>query len=225
VCALADQLDEARARGRRFDIDKARLLASGFLQEARRMVTTPRERGGGCAPRARAFAATCEAERSRLDTSDPQRWAEATIEWDRAGEPHPAAYCRWREAEALLERRTGRARADECLQQAWWASVSLGALPLQERTESLAQRARIPLRDAPETPASTVATDLGLTPREVEVLGQLAAGRTDREIADALFISKKTVSVHVSNLLRKLDVTNRVEAGRIGQAHGCAASR
>jgi len=224
VCSLADQLDEAQARGRRFDADKARLLASGFLQEARRIVTGGSERSGTCAPRARAFAATCAAERTRLDTSDPDRWAEAAGEWDVAGEPHPAAYCRWREAEALLERRTGRARADECLQQAWRTSVSLGASPLQERIERLAQRARIALRDAPEATASTVATDLGLTPREVEVLGQLAAGRTDREIADALFISKKTVSVHVSNLLRKLEVTNRVEAGRIGQAHGCPAN-
>ena len=46
------------------------------------------------------------------------------------------------------------------------------------------------------------------------MLGQLAAGRTDREIAESLFISKKTASVHVSNLLRKLDVANRVEAGK-----------
>ena len=103
--------------------------------------------------------------------------------------------------------------------------MELGARPLQEQIERLAQRARIPLPDdadaAASPPESTVAADLGLTPREVEVLGQLAAGRTDREIADSLFISKKTVSVHVSNLLRKLDVTNRVEAGRIGQAHGC----
>ena len=50
------------------------------------------------------------------------------------------------------------------------------------------------------------------------MLGQLADGRTDREIADSLFISKKTVSVHVSNVLRKLDVANRVEAGKVGQA-------
>ena len=55
---------------------------------------------------------------------------------------------------------------------------------------------------------------------EVEVLAQLAAGRTDREIAELLFISKKTVSVHVSNLLRKLDVANRVEAGKVAHAHG-----
>jgi DNA-binding NarL/FixJ family response regulator len=99
----------------------------------------------------------------------------------------------------------------------------MGAAPLKEKVERLAQRARIQLRqvsDAAPTDGSTLAADLGLTQREVEVLGQLASGRTDREIAEALFISKKTVSVHVSNLLRKLDVTNRVEAGRVGQAHG-----
>jgi DNA-binding NarL/FixJ family response regulator len=44
-------------------------------------------------------------------------------------------------------------------------------------------------------------------------------GRTDREIAETLYISKKTASVHVSNLLRKLDVANRVEAGKVGQAN------
>ena len=42
---------------------------------------------------------------------------------------------------------------------------------------------------------------------------------TDGEIAERLFISKKAVSVHVSDVLRKLDVPNRVEAGKIGQAH------
>jgi DNA-binding NarL/FixJ family response regulator len=65
-----------------------------------------------------------------------------------------------------------------------------------------------------------VAVDLGLTPREIEVLGQLAAGRRDAEIAEELFISKKTVSVHVSNLIRKLDGANRIEAGQIGRSVG-----
>ena len=65
-----------------------------------------------------------------------------------------------------------------------------------------------------------MASDLGLTSREVEVLGQLAVGKTDAQIAEQLFISKKTVSVHVSNLLRKLDVANRFDAGEIGQQAG-----
>jgi DNA-binding NarL/FixJ family response regulator len=67
---------------------------------------------------------------------------------------------------------------------------------------------------------AAVADDLGLTAREVEVLAQLAKGRTDRDIAEELFISKKTASVHVSNLLRKLDVASRIEAGRVGQHAG-----
>ena len=49
------------------------------------------------------------------------------------------------------------------------------------------------------------------------MLGYLASGRTDRQIADALFISKKTVSVHVSNVLRKLDAENRQSAGEVGK--------
>jgi DNA-binding CsgD family transcriptional regulator len=224
VRALADQCEDARGRGRRVDTDKARLLALGFQQEARRLVTGPRQRGGRCAPRAAAFAVTCDAERSRLDGSDPDLWADAARAWVEAGEPRPATYARWRQAEALLGRRASRSRAVDCLAEAWRASVQLGARPLRDQIERLAQRARIPLPDdrgtAASSPESTVAADLGLTRREVEVLGQLAAGRTDREIADLLFISKKTVSVHVSSLLRKLDVTNRIEAGRIGQVHG-----
>jgi DNA-binding NarL/FixJ family response regulator len=86
--------------------------------------------------------------------------------------------------------------------------------------ERLAERARITLAPAEPTTVSaarSVAEDLGLTPREVEVLAQLAKGRTDRQIAEELFISKKTASVHVSNLLRKLDAANRIEAAEIGQ--------
>jgi len=53
---------------------------------------------------------------------------------------------------------------------------------------------------------------LGLTPREREVLALVAEGRTNRQIAEALFISDKTASVHVSNILAKLGVANRAEA-------------
>ncbi|HYS32911.1 MAG TPA: helix-turn-helix transcriptional regulator, partial [Streptosporangiaceae bacterium] len=53
---------------------------------------------------------------------------------------------------------------------------------------------------------------LGLTPREREVLALVAEGRTNRQIAAALFISGKTASVHVSNILAKLGVANRAEA-------------
>jgi DNA-binding NarL/FixJ family response regulator len=60
----------------------------------------------------------------------------------------------------------------------------------------------------------------GLTAREVDVLEGLMAGRTNREIGASLFISVKTVSVHVSNILRKLGVASREEAARIGHRRG-----
>ena len=55
----------------------------------------------------------------------------------------------------------------------------------------------------------------GLSPREREVLGLIALGRTNREIGDRLFISQKTVGVHVGNILAKLGVSGRVEAAAV----------
>ena len=57
--------------------------------------------------------------------------------------------------------------------------------------------------------------ELGLTPREREVLALIAEGRTDRQIAEALFISPRTVAMHVSSILAKLGVTNRGGAAAV----------
>ncbi|HEX7526160.1 MAG TPA: LuxR C-terminal-related transcriptional regulator, partial [Gaiellaceae bacterium] len=221
VQALAEQSVDAGSGRGRLDPDKLRLQALELSQHAARLLQDRVDRGGDVPRRFEALAAMCEAERSRMHTSDPELWARAAQHWETAGEPHPHAYCLWRQADALLQRRAGRAAATACLQQAGRISREIGARSLADHIELLARRARILLVDAENAPAngSTVAEDLGLTPREVEVLAQLASGHTDREIADALFISKKTASVHVSNLLRKLDVANRVEAGRVGQMH------
>ena len=89
----------------------------------------------------------------------------------------------------------------------------LGARPLSDDIALLARRARIPL--GPDDDAETPAPEpdrLGLTAREFEVLRLVAAGRSNREIAGELFISAKTASVHVSNILAKLGVTSRGEA-------------
>ena len=61
-----------------------------------------------------------------------------------------------------------------------------------------------------------------LTAREREVLALLAAGRTDREIADALFLSRRTVTTHTSNLFAKLGVANRTEAAALAAREGLA---
>jgi DNA-binding NarL/FixJ family response regulator len=78
---------------------------------------------------------------------------------------------------------------------------------------SLAKRGRLILRDRATAEPASAAAALNLTPREAEVLALLVAGRTNRQIARALFISEKTASVHVTNLLRKLGVADRYDAG------------
>jgi DNA-binding CsgD family transcriptional regulator/tetratricopeptide (TPR) repeat protein len=218
--ALADDLDVARARQRRIDLDKVQRLASGMLGEVDSLMTARAARGFPQTPIIAAFVALCHAEASRLTQPDPDLWREAAALWDLTQEVYPAAYCRWREAEVLLSGRLDRKRAVESAQAAWLCAVAMGAPLFRERVERLAERARITLAPAEPVDISTtrsVAADLGLTPREVEVLAQLAKGRTDRQIAEELFISKKTASVHVSNLLRKLDVSSRIEAAEIGQ--------
>ena len=219
IRALADQFERARQQRRRFDDDKARLLAAELTDKAQLLVDAPRQRGGQAVPQAEAFALQCRAEASRLSGSDDRLWEASAARWDALRERYNAAYCLVRQGEALLDAHSAPARAANCLRQAWRTSVEIGAAPLQAKTEDIAQRARVSLDT--ETPQarrlSQVAGDLGLTSREVEVLGYLASGKTDGQIADALFISKKTVSVHVSNLLRKLDAENRRVAGEIGK--------
>ena len=62
----------------------------------------------------------------------------------------------------------------------------------------------------------------GLTGREVEVLELIAAGKTNRQIAEALFISEKTVARHVSNIFTKLAVSSRSAATAYAFRHGLA---
>ena len=83
---------------------------------------------------------------------------------------------------------------------------------------------------APRKTASRPADRDALTARELEVLGLMAEGHTNREIAEALFISAKTAGVHVGNILSKLRARGRVEAvtvalrtGLVGAAGGARA--
>ncbi|HEY7007656.1 MAG TPA: AAA family ATPase [Jatrophihabitantaceae bacterium] len=223
--AVADRCEAERHRGVAPDVESMRRRADEIAAAVSRMSAARADRGGQPTPRTLAAQAQTAAERSRLDRSDPALWEAAAQAWAVAREPYPRAYCRWREAEALADGRGSRASATDCLNEAWRLSRELGAAPLSERIAGLATRARLGLREAevrPPAPAR-VAEELGLTAREVEVLGQLARGRSDKEIGDALVISRKTVSVHVSNVLRKLGVANRVEAAKVGQAHGMDA--
>jgi ATP/maltotriose-dependent transcriptional regulator MalT len=141
-------------------------------------------------------------------------WDAAAAAWAGLGEPYPLGQTMLHAAEAALAC-GDRAGAAERLRRAVPLADSLGAHPLAEQIALLARRARIRLTDdASEGPGDQGAGDgeLGLTERELEVLRLVAAGRSNREIAAELFISPKTASVHVSNILGKLGVASRGEA-------------
>ena len=90
---------------------------------------------------------------------------------------------------------------------------------MRDAIASLARRARLDLGAASEEVLSP-ADRYGLTARELDVVALVAEGRTNRQIADALFISAKTASVHVSNILGKLAVSNRGEAAAAARRLG-----
>ncbi|MGB8381633.1 MAG: AAA family ATPase [Dermatophilaceae bacterium] len=153
------------------------------------------------------------AERSRLDGSpDPAVWQAAVAAWQDLGRPYRAAYSQWRQAEAVLARGAGPGEAAAPLRAAHATAVRLDAGPLRTEIESLARRARVSLTSEGPGPAPAPPPPHGLTDREIAVLQLLAVGHTNREIGQRLFISPKTASVHITNILRKLSVRDRVQA-------------
>jgi DNA-binding NarL/FixJ family response regulator len=104
------------------------------------------------------------------------------------------------------------------------AAERLGARPLLDEVLALARRARVPLEEAHAAPEPRAAeVPFGLTDREREVLALVAAGRSNGQIAAELFISPKTASEHVSNILTKLGVGRRVEAAGVAHRLGITA--
>ncbi|SNS68952.1 regulatory protein, luxR family [Streptosporangium subroseum] len=155
-----------------------------------------------------AWSLTFAAEATRASGApDRGAWDAAVAAWAALRQPYA-------EARALL----GAARVTVAggereetaryLTRAAELADHVGAAPLAAEIGDLAKRARIPVAGEP----STGEARLGLTAREHEVLRLVADGRSNREIAGELFISAKTASVHVSNILAKLGVASRGEA-------------
>ena len=220
VRAEAESAERARGLRRDGELADARMRADALVADLDGLL----ERWGGdaAAPDALANARSARAELSRVDgASDPGRWDAAAQAWERLGEPHPTAYARLRQAEAMLLAGGDRGTAGRQLGEAQRIAERLGAAPLREQAERLARRARLRLPSPPEPAATRTEDDpaarLGLTQREAEVLRLLADGYTNREIAGRLFISPKTVGAHLGHIFEKLDVHSRVEAA--GRAH------
>jgi DNA-binding CsgD family transcriptional regulator len=223
---------EARARS-----------ASALLERVRDELPGPEIFGG----RLESMSAVAEAESRRAaGSADPDAWRAAVEAADRARIAWPMAYTRFRLAESMLEARSPRRAAETALADAHEAARRIGAAPLRGWIEGLARRARmrIPWPDT-TAEAGVVATDdghavddghagttppgsapvqalddLGLTRRECEVLPLVAAGHTNKRIAEILFISENTAGVHVSNILGKLGVATRTEAAAVAARLG-----
>ncbi|GLX51830.1 hypothetical protein Shyhy01_47800 [Streptomyces hygroscopicus subsp. hygroscopicus] len=198
---------------------------SGRAEILARLAETARTLTTG-APLWDAYDQWTRAELRRADGRDTaDTWAPVVTAFEGLDRPYDLARVRLRLAGALL---TGggtedRDRALELLRLSFAVAAHIGARPLTATVTRLARRARLALTPgaakgaaAPCDPAAA----LGLTAREREVLRLMAAGRTNRRIAEELFISPKTVSVHVSNILAKLGVSGRGEAAALAHRLG-----
>jgi DNA-binding NarL/FixJ family response regulator len=179
-----------------------------------------------------AERATWDAEWTRVTgRSDPEAWGGAAKAWQDLGCPHRSGYARWRQAQAQLDAGQPATAAAGALRAA--AAAAAGHAPLLIQIRTLAGRARIPLGLPADAAASAAAgvpptpepAPYGLTGRELAVLRLVTAGRTNVQIGAELYISPKTAGVHVSNILRKLGVSGRVQAAALAERAGLLESQ
>ncbi len=192
--------DDAAALADRLRTVAEKLEAPGRPQQAHRLGLAAAD--GHAAFLLAAFPAT----RHGVVTA----WDRAAGAWDALGEPYPLAGALLHAAEAALAG-GDRDTAAERLRRAAPLADRLGARPLGEQIAMLARRAGIELGGG-RAAGGGAGGEPRLTGRELEVLRLVAAGRSNREIAAELFISPKTASVHVSNILGKLGAASRGEA-------------
>jgi DNA-binding CsgD family transcriptional regulator len=194
--------------------DQARAEADRLLERLERVAAN----GAARLPEPDARVLVGQAERSRLDDDpSPGPWRAAASAWEDLGRPYDAAYARWREAGALAATHGPRDELEAALAAAHAHAAVPGSRHLLTAIEALARRTRVTL---PGVRESEDAPFPDLTRREREVLALVADGRTNRQIAEELFITDKTASVHVSNILSKLGAANRGEAAALAHRAG-----
>ncbi|GAA5156973.1 MULTISPECIES: helix-turn-helix transcriptional regulator [Amycolatopsis] len=220
LAAVAAQALAGRLRGDEPAVSAAVELGEELIARVRKAVALGRPRSGSLGPEGRAWLARAEATaRCAVGEPDPELWARAVAEFG-YGAVYEQAVCRWQYAEALLA--VGEpGRAAEELAGAHETAERLRALPLRDAVRDLARRARIELPGvAVEAPAPRRDTVDPLTERERAVLERVALGRTNRQVGEELYISEKTVSVHLSRVMAKLGATRRAEAVAIAYDRG-----
>jgi DNA-binding CsgD family transcriptional regulator len=222
LSAAADAAAEARLRGEGGKIAHWTEAADSLTAVAAEAEAAYRAGGGPIGPEGRAWRGRLEAEAARLAGDPaPELWRASVEDFGRLGHVYEQARSRWRLAEALLTV-DDRTEAAALLREAHAVATRLGAAPLREAVTALARRARL----GAELPGGGRGPEVSavLTPRETEVLALLAQGRTNRQIGAALYISEKTASVHVSNILAKLAAGGRTEAVAIASQRGLLPS-
>lgn len=206
-----------RAARRKDETARESAVVAGerLVEHARKTAEYGRPRTGSLGPEGRAWLARAQAEGSRLrGKSDPDLW-QAAVDAFGFGAVYEQAICRWHLGEALLAA-DRRDEATAALRAADEVAERLDARPLREALRKLARRGRIALGDEP---AARDRVD-PFTPRERSVLRLVALGRTNRQVGEELFISEKTVSVHLSRIMAKLGATRRAEAVAIAYDRG-----
>jgi DNA-binding CsgD family transcriptional regulator len=209
----ADRAEAARRRRRTAEAAEAVAAGRRFADVLMRSTTAAIE-ADGPSPLVVAELTGAEAEARRLeDHPDPATWASAVDARRALAQPWELAYAQYRLAEAVLAAGGLASDAAIPMREAHATAAGLGAAPLRLAIDELASRARISLdREAGSVTPTTSRRETTLTAREREVLALVAAGHTNREIGDRLFISEKTASVHVTHAMDKLGALSRYEA-------------
>ena len=220
VTAAVEQALDALAAGRPVDVETTVSQLRQRIDQVQ--VETQNSTETGHARDIVAHLAHARASLTRLTAPDPDAWAEAVERWEDLGDQWWVGVGTLREADAAASA-GDTARAAGALQAAYRMAIDLGAAGVAAQAEAISRRTRLSV-EAPTrvTIDDTSIERLGLTAREAEVLALVATGQTNRQIGEQLFVSEKTASVHVSNILRKLGVTSRVDAAAIAQRIGIA---
>jgi DNA-binding CsgD family transcriptional regulator len=150
-----------------------------------------------------------------------QHLKRAAASWESLGEPLEQARALAEMARILISTERDPTGGSALGREATRTLDAIGATAEAGRVRRMLRRVGIRVRARPlSAPPTTEAGPYGLTPREMEALRELVAGRTNKEIAAALGITEKTASIHVSHILAKLECATRTQAAGMALAHG-----